>query len=377
MRIDLLHALSAVNASTPWPELLRETREKAVLADELGLDGFWVGEHHFDRYGTDRSPNPVMLAADLAGRTSQIRLGMAAVTLPLWHPLRLAEDLALLDQFCDGRLDVAFSRGILQPEIVNLNAEADRKNDAVSKAIFAENLEVIRAAWTMDPLRWKGERHEFPHPTTEWPESAADAYEREGGERTGLVVLPQPVQQPTPPLYSVTESRSGFVSAGEQGLGVITWYPTRKVLDGLNATYDETTERTGGRPSYMGRSAVVLRSCCIAPTDEEAYELVRESTRQMFQFIKEVRGIGVWLDEGEEPDDPALDAMDPFELLLERDHLMVGSPQSVTERMLRMGETHGIDHWLLSVHDEDAERTMRLLSEEVAPALRRGRPAAV
>jgi alkanesulfonate monooxygenase SsuD/methylene tetrahydromethanopterin reductase-like flavin-dependent oxidoreductase (luciferase family) len=272
---------------------------------------------------------------------------------------------------------VAFARGILQAEIVNLNAEADRKNDADSKAIFAENLEVVRAAWTMDPFRWKGERHEFPHPSTEWPESAADAYEREGGERSGLVVLPQPVQQPMPPLYSVTESRSGFLSAAEQGLGVITWYPTRKVLDGLNAAYHEAADRAGGRPGHMGRSAVVLRSCCIAPTDEEAYQLVRDTTRQAFKFIKEVRGMGVWLDEGEDPSDPALNAMDPFELLLERDHLMVGSPDSVAERMLRMGETHGIDHWLLSVHAEEAERTLRLLSAEVAPALRRGRPAAV
>ena len=67
---------------------------------------------------------------------------MGAVTLTTWHPLRLAEDLAMLDHFCNGRLDIGLSRGILPIEIINLNPDADRSNPARSQAIFAENLEI-------------------------------------------------------------------------------------------------------------------------------------------------------------------------------------------------------------------------------------------
>ncbi|MBS1887867.1 MAG: LLM class flavin-dependent oxidoreductase [Actinobacteria bacterium] len=375
MRVDILHALRTIRASTSWSELLDETREVAVLADELGFDGFWLGEHHFDSYGTDQCPNPVMLAADLAARTERLRLGMAAVTLPLWHPVRLAEDLAMLDQFSAGRLDVAFSRGILQPEIVNFNAEADRRNDEASRAIFAENLNVLKRAWTEDPFSWKGERHEFPHPTTKWPKGSADRYRDEEGNALGLPIIPGTVQKPTPPLFTVTESREGFISGAQEGIGVITWYPTGGVLRGLIDAYVEEAERAGTAVPGEPPRVALLRGCCVAPTDEEARRMIEPIVDEQVRFITSVRGLKVWLDEGEDPEDPELTSMPPFDLLLERDHLLVGSPESVAERMIRMMGTFGVDHWLLSFYsgkgDEQAERTMQLLAAEVLPEVRR------
>ena len=128
MKLDLLYALTNRSGELSWHEVLEVTRRHAVMADELGYDRIWLGEHHFDVDGTDASPNPIMLATDLAARTSRIRFGMAAVSLTLWHPLRVAEDLAILDHFSDGRLDVAFGRGILPIEVMNLNPEANRWN---------------------------------------------------------------------------------------------------------------------------------------------------------------------------------------------------------------------------------------------------------
>lgn len=88
-----------------------------------------------------------------------------------------------------------------------------------------------------------------------------------------------------------------------------------------------------------------------------------------------MRGIGVWLDAGEDPGDPRWESVAPFDLLLERDHLLVGSPESVAERMRRMNERHGIGHWLLQmgsagVADEHVMQTLRLFGERVLPQLR-------
>jgi alkanesulfonate monooxygenase SsuD/methylene tetrahydromethanopterin reductase-like flavin-dependent oxidoreductase (luciferase family) len=378
MRVDLLHALENQDNRQPWGTVLERARRRFALADECGIDGIWVGEHHFDHIGIDQSPNPVMLLADLASRTNRIRIGIAAVILPTWHPMRLAEDIAMLDQMTGGRLDVALSRGILQAEIVNLNPEADRANDALSKEIFAERLDFLRAAWTQDPFVFKSERFEVPRPETKWP-GPAGRYTDGQGHATGLAVIPQPLQPGGPPLFSVTDTPGGFEAAAQQGLDVITWFPTRRVLDGLNSVYRAELERLASPRVSDFRSCAILRGCLIADTDEEARALVAPEVRASFDFIKKVRGIKVWLDEGEDPDDPAIAGCDPFDLLIERDHLMVGSPDTVVEMMSRISEERGVSHWVLSPSlgedDECVERTIRLLADEVMPRVKQAVPA--
>lgn len=364
MRVDLLHGLSNDGNAQPWGELLQRARRRIVLADELGFDGFWLGEHHFDHQGIDQSPNPVMLMADLASRTTRIRIGIAAVILPAWSPVRLAEDLAMLDHMTEGRLDVALSRGILQAEIVNLNAEADRANDALSKEIFAERLDVLRAAWGPQPVSWSSERFTIPHPATKWPGGQAG--------QAGLHIIPGPVQPGGPPLYTVTDTPGGFATAAQQGLDVITWFPTRAVLDGLNAIFRAERDRLGR--TDLAPSCSILRGCLVAPTDAEARDLVHAEVVDNVRFIDKVRGRGIWLDEGEDADDPTIAGADPFDLLLERDHLMVGSPSTVADRMIRISRERGVDHWLLSTFltevDEHVDRSLHLLATEVLPRVR-------
>ncbi|WP_425840017.1 LLM class flavin-dependent oxidoreductase [Streptomyces fractus] len=373
MRFDLLHTFANA-AGAPWRQVLERGRRRIALADELGLDGFWLGEHHFDHAGQDQSPNPVLLLADLASRTERIRVGTAAVILPLWHPLRLAEDLAALDNMVDGRLDVALSRGILQAEIINLNAEADRKDPERSKAIFEEFLGLLRTAWSQDPLAWKSERFEVPNPDTNWPGALAGPYTDDEGRATGLAILPRPAQTDGPRLYSVTDTPDGFATAARQGLDVITWFPTGGVLDRLNTVYAETVAGNGGPASAAPRSCAVLRRMHVARTDEEARAAVEGAVTSTVEYISKVRGLGIWLDEGESVDDPAVQGKAPFDLLFERDHLLVGSPETVAEKMTSMVRDRHVDHFVMSPYlteDEQAvEASLRLCATEVIPAVK-------
>jgi alkanesulfonate monooxygenase SsuD/methylene tetrahydromethanopterin reductase-like flavin-dependent oxidoreductase (luciferase family) len=372
MRFDLFHVLSNRGNKRPWGDLLDETRKRTELGDELGFDGIWLGEHHYDGEGSDQLPNPVMMHADLAARTERIRLGIAAIGLPLWHPVRLAEDLAMLDHFSKGRVDVAFSRGILAGEIMNINPEADRRNEEQSRAIFQEHLDIVKKAWTEDPFRHKGERYTFPWPEVGWGGKAMAAYEDDSGHLTGLPVIPKPFQKPMPPIYAVSQHEPGFRHAAQNGMGVISSHPTGNKLGALNAAYDEEAA-THGRPEHFAAVAPAVREFCVAETEAEARADIYDFVVSRFDVIRRVRGLGAWLDIDEDPEDPKLQAMDGFDLMMERDYLFVGTPDSVAQRMVKLHRERGWEHFILAVGDmapEKIERSMRLMAEEVIPRVR-------
>ncbi len=221
MKIDLLYALTNRTGEMSWNDVLQTARHHAQLADELGFDRIWLGEHHFDVDGTDASPNPIQLATDLAARTKSIRFGMAAVSITLWHPIRVAEDLAVLDHCADGRLDVAFGRGILPIEVMNLNPEADRWGGADNSIeIFDEKYEIVQKLWTEEVFSHEGKRYTLPTPGTKYLH-APGAPDPEGwldddGNLVAFSLYPKCYQQPHPPLFAVTETERGFRDAARK-----------------------------------------------------------------------------------------------------------------------------------------------------------------
>jgi alkanesulfonate monooxygenase SsuD/methylene tetrahydromethanopterin reductase-like flavin-dependent oxidoreductase (luciferase family) len=379
-RFDMSVGLSNVSGRHSWRDLLAQTRERVVMLDRLGFDGAWFGEHHFDIHSTDACPNPIMLATDMAGRTERLRLCMGAVTLTAWHPLRLAEDLAMLDHFSDGRVDVAFSRGILPFEINNLNPEADRRDAEKSRAIFTENLEIVKRAWSQDKFDWHGERHQFPRSGLKfWPHPDAPklmGVTDEDGNWNKMMLFPRPVQQPAPGMWATSENEEGFRLAAEAGLGGITLLPSGEKLKRLLKAHRRARAAVTGAERSLGDGCALARFTLVAPTDAEAREIYEPIANKTFELFNMVRGRSVWLDEDENEGDPRWDVMKPFDILMEHGNLFVGSPETVARLSIRMSQTHGIRHWLFGGSSDDkistAHRTqsMELLAREVFPAIR-------
>ena len=90
--------------SRDYSEMVNEMREVAGFLDEAGFDIIWLPEHHFSVWGREMMGNPLLMGADLAARTKRLRIGLGAAIITFWHPLRLAEDIALLDHLTGGRL---------------------------------------------------------------------------------------------------------------------------------------------------------------------------------------------------------------------------------------------------------------------------------
>jgi alkanesulfonate monooxygenase SsuD/methylene tetrahydromethanopterin reductase-like flavin-dependent oxidoreductase (luciferase family) len=118
-----------------------ELLEQAEAADEWGFDSFWVAEHHFHEYGA--VPRPPVLLAAAAQRTRRIRLGSGVVVLPFDHPLRVAEDYAMVDVLSGGRLNLGVGSGYLKHEYAGFGVDPEDK-----RARFDEALEILLRAWT-------------------------------------------------------------------------------------------------------------------------------------------------------------------------------------------------------------------------------------
>ena len=134
------------NNSRSVEELLLQIGDQAVYAEELGMHSAWIGEHHFNEFGTNASPE-IMLTA-VATRTERIRLMPAVTVLPLHHPLRVAENWATVDLVSGGRVDFACGRGFDKHEYDRFGVDFERNAEMLS-----ESLEIVHRAWT-EPGRW-------------------------------------------------------------------------------------------------------------------------------------------------------------------------------------------------------------------------------
>jgi alkanesulfonate monooxygenase SsuD/methylene tetrahydromethanopterin reductase-like flavin-dependent oxidoreductase (luciferase family) len=130
-----------------YTQLLDEVRDIAIHCDDGGWDSIWFTEHHLNHEGMEACPNALMMSADVAARTRRIRVGQAANIVTFWHPLRVAEDIAMLDHLSGGRLDVGVGRGVFGREAIHMNVEADLKDQAKNFRLFEETLTIMKKAW--------------------------------------------------------------------------------------------------------------------------------------------------------------------------------------------------------------------------------------
>src|SRR4029450_11661504 len=136
-------------------EVVHRELEQMEWTEELGFDQIWLTEHHFIDYGL--SVDPAALAAAAASRTRRIRIGLAAAILPFHHPLRLPEQMALVDIISNGRLDVGVGRGNRPAEFRGYRVPQEE-----SRERFDEAVEIMQRAWTEERFSYDGRFFKVP-----------------------------------------------------------------------------------------------------------------------------------------------------------------------------------------------------------------------
>ena len=333
-------AASAGEASDT-ASFLDNLRQQAILAEELGFEAIWLGEHHFTPFGVGDLPNPILLGADLAARTSRIRIGQMANIATWWHPIRLAEDLAMLDNMSGGRLEAGFGRGIWPYEGPQFHPNADPRKDAENRELFQETVEIVRKIWTDEYFDHHGANYTFPATDTVFshPSVAPDPAWHDGQRVTRLRVTPRPYQKPHPPLWMTVSTDRSVTTAAQMGLKACYWQPPPLRIRQRMEIYAEARSSREGRPYQLGEDQAVMRSTYVASSMEEARRNAETAIMSAFIFNDPFRGRQVFTNPGEELDPDVKLDWD----FLEPRTLLVGSPDNVAEKIHELQEVCNLD----------------------------------
>jgi alkanesulfonate monooxygenase SsuD/methylene tetrahydromethanopterin reductase-like flavin-dependent oxidoreductase (luciferase family) len=269
-----------------YDRMLAQLSEQARLADEVGYDSISFTEHHFHVEGFELSNNPVLLDLFVAMQTTRIRVGQLGIVLPANNPIRVAEDIAMLDHMSGGRANAGFARGyqrrwvdVLAQQTHGIHGALPHQHDeidAANRAAFEECFRIIKAAWTSDLLAYKGRYWRVPPGETPWDLEATRAYG--AGVEDGIVrrvgVVPKPLQRPHPPIFQPFASSERTIRwCAREGVTAILppLHPT------LEAELFRVYAEESGRP--LGDGVGVLRDVVVADTDDEALALWADSGR--------------------------------------------------------------------------------------------------
>ena len=336
-------------AETPEDDsrVIDETLYEARLSDELGVEVLWLAEHHFD--GICAYVDPVCFAAAIAATTTRIKIGFAVAQMSLHHPIRMAEQMALIDNISHGRLIVGLGRGTAY-NIYDYQGYGIDPEEAQERLLESE--EIMIGAWNGGNYVHDGKYWQIKLP----------------------LLRPRPFTKPHPPLIRACSGEASMVQMAREGrpfmMNVQTDDVTRHRMDLYRQTqrdcgYDDATIADNVDQSW------VWRNIFVADTDAEAERVgVRLLEAQLEMRTRMRRRIyaeqGVSMVDMDTPSTPAR---------VQQQHSLIhGSPDTVAEAIAAIDDI-GVGGIIMSFRMgpmpiEVAEHSLRLFMDKVAPRFR-------
>ena len=311
-----------------------EVISEAKLAEEVGFDSCFFGEHHQDKDGF--LPSPLIVATAVAAQTTTLNVGTSVILLPLHNPVQVAEDVITLDLVSRGRIILGVGLGYQDADFRAFEAPIRQR---VGR--FEEGVEIIRKCWSGEPFSFHGEYHQMEN----------------------LHITPRPYQDPSPPLWIGASTAPGARRAGRMADGfVATPSIDLNTAVELGNIYREAADREGRDPVV-----VMMRDAWVAETRAEAEEVYGPEVLEAYRYYRrnglpDFRGI-------RSEDEITLDIVGP-------DRLILGDPEECAAEFQRWGEAVGADHFLLRLRHahsggpphEKIMDAIRLFGEKVIPA---------
>ena len=304
------------------------TVEQAVLADELDFDHIWFSEHHFLEDGYLPAFQP--LAGAIAARTTQIRISNDIALLPLYHPVRLAEELAVLDHISNGRMEFGIGMGYVPKEFEAFGVPLKNRVSMTDEAI-----EILRLAWKDEPFSFKGKRYEL----------------------SNINVYPKPVQPLGPPLWIAAMKEPGALRAARFETNLL---PQGRREDVLDPWRNEL--KTQGKDPNDYRVGII-RSVYVTDDKERDWPVIREAERFRMGVYNTFMA--------ETPDEYGWGSGDGIP-----QNVIIGTPREVISQLQAFIDAYGITDIATSglppgVDPEFMANNLERLAREVIPELSR------
>lgn len=326
------------------------------LAEPLGFDSLFALEHHFTGYAM--SPAPAELLAYFAGRTRRITLGTAVIVLP-WHdPVRVAEQIALLDILCGGRCLFGFGRGAASVEYEGFRVPMEE-----ARPRFVEAAQIVVKALSSDSFEHQGQFFQIPR----------------------TAIRPRPISHPERRFYASAVSPDSAEIMAKLGFGLLMvmqneWPKAAADIE----RYREIASAAGHRP----RPPIILTNVCCAESRDEAHERAFKYLGQKWQSIDDhyhfsdghlstVKGYESYgkmaktyakINDSAETRQKATDFYVSIQI--------VGTPRDCLDKIAELQRLTGLDHLVTeysfgAMPHEEAEVNMRLFADRVLPVLQR------
>lgn len=315
------------------------------MADAAGVDGWFLAEHHCES-SFSLVPSPNLLLAAAAGRTSRIHLGALVTVLPYHHPLRVAEEIRMLDVLTDGRLEIGFGRGAIRHEQAAYGV--DRGTTA---ELFEDGMELLMRLLTERDVE----------------------FENKWWHGTVKEVVPSAIQEPIPPMWIVAVSASSIDRAARYGAHAAVSLTPMKLAREHIARYEEAWQKHQG-DAPRGKFSFGI-TIAVGETHEEAERFARKPlVGKAEKFLSQIS-------DRPKGDDPAYaeheagwrDFVDSsFEDMINDGLVVYGSVDEAVEQLQRINAECGADAMtfvpqFVGLDHEFARRSLELFITEVIP----------
>jgi len=324
--------------------------EEAQLADELGWDSFGTSEQHFTPELFTTSAPEVFYPA-VAMRTKRLRLRHGIRLLPyrVNHPLKIAEQLAMLDIVSNGRAELGTGRGNTFRMLSAFEVSPEE-----SRSQWEEALSMIPKMWTQDEFSWESKNFHIP-PTH---------------------VVPKPIQKPHPAMWAAATNPDMYEIVGRKGIGLMTFkFGTPEQAEQDIAIYKKAVKNAEPVGDFVNDKAAWFLMCFCAETTEYARQLAREPImaflNEAVRIYEELGGKGAktyqYMAEVAK-----YKSMVNFDYLNDSDIIVVGDPETCRKKFQKYKDADA-DELILRIDGMPHEKIMdciRLLAEQVFPHLR-------
>jgi alkanesulfonate monooxygenase SsuD/methylene tetrahydromethanopterin reductase-like flavin-dependent oxidoreductase (luciferase family) len=330
MKVGVLQFFSWPGRHGPLEEVYSRALERIEIMDKSGFDAVWLAEHHFTTFSV--CPSVHMLGTLAAARTKRLRIGTAVSLAALYHPLRLAEEVALLDVLSGGRVNWGAGRGFAFSEFKAFGVPPEESADR-----FREAVEIVMKSWTEERFSFQGTHFQFED----------------------IELLPKPLQRPHPPVWMAATSETAIDWAAGRGYSILMDpHSSMSELGTKRKHYTAKLSEAGF--SDKGRDIPMARLVALASTTSEAEAIARRGAQWIVDSYSgpqhaHRKAMPPRTYDGKEPAQHYVDSV-----------ILHGTPQSVVEQVARLKEEIGLNYLMCAPLSRDS---FRLLVDKVVPRL--------